>query len=65
MRDADASPAGSGADGFAEAFDGPELDRRVWLPHYLPAWSSLEASRATWELRDSALVLSIPPEQGT
>jgi hypothetical protein len=49
---------------FAEEFDGTELDLGVWLPHYLPAWSSLEASRATWDQRGSALVLSIPPEQG-
>ena len=25
---------------FEDDFDGPELDPAVWLPHYLPAWSS-------------------------
>ena len=38
---------------FADEFDGPNLDRAVWLPHYLPAWSSLAATAATYELRDS------------
>ena len=28
-------------------FDGPDLDTGVWLPHYLPAWSSREASAAS------------------
>lgn len=45
-------------------FDDPELDRAVWLPHYLPAWSSLAATRATYLIEDSHLELSIPPEQG-
>ena len=49
---------------FAEEFDGPELDRSVWLPHYLPAWSSRAATAATYEIRDSVLNLSIPPDQG-
>lgn len=48
---------------FSEDFDGPGLDPAVWLPHYLPAWSSRAATRATYALRDSCLVLSIPPEQ--
>jgi hypothetical protein len=49
---------------FEEHFDAPALDETVWLPHYLPAWSSRAATRATYEIRDSCLVLSIPPEQG-
>ncbi|TQJ50249.1 glycosyl hydrolase family 16 [Phycicoccus sp. SLBN-51] len=49
---------------FADEFDEPDLDREVWLPHYLPAWSSLTASAATYEVRDSCLVLTIPPQQG-
>jgi hypothetical protein len=49
---------------FSDDFDGPELDRAVWLPHYLPAWSSRAATRATYEVRDSCLRLSIPPDQG-
>jgi hypothetical protein len=49
---------------FEDHFDGPDLDRDVWLPHYLPAWSSRAATRATYSLRDSCLHLSIPPAQG-
>jgi Glycosyl hydrolases family 16 len=45
---------------FEDDFDGPHLDRSVWLPHYLPAWSSRAASRAAWEVRGSALHLTIP-----
>lgn len=47
-----------------EDFDGSDLDRDVWLPHYLPAWSSLSATRASYEVRDGALRLFIPPDQG-
>lgn len=49
---------------FFEDFTSPELDTTVWLPHYLPAWSSRAATAATYEIRDSCLHLSIPPEQG-
>jgi hypothetical protein len=49
---------------FADEFDGQELDRSVWFPHYLPAWSSRAATAATYEIRDSLLHLSIPPDQG-
>lgn len=49
---------------FEDHFDRPGLDLGVWLPHYLPAWSSRAATAATYEIRDSCLVLSIPPEQG-
>jgi hypothetical protein len=48
---------------FEDHFDGPTLNPEVWLPHYLPAWSSRAASAATYEIRDSCLRLSIPPEQ--
>ncbi|WP_242686225.1 glycoside hydrolase family 16 protein [Aeromicrobium sp. IC_218] len=46
-----------------EGFDGDTLDETVWLPHYLPAWSSLEQSRATFAVTGSHLELSIPPAQ--
>lgn len=49
---------------FRDDFDGPGLDLGVWLPHYLPQWSSAAATAATYEIRDSCLHLSIPPEQG-
>ncbi len=49
---------------FDDDFDGPGLDRSAWLPHYLPAWCSLESSAADVEVRDSCLTLRIAPEQG-
>jgi hypothetical protein len=49
---------------FEDHFDGPGLDPAVWLPHYLPAWSSRAATAATYDIRDSCLHLTIPPEQG-
>ena len=45
-------------------FDGRDLDTSVWLPHYLPMWSSREATRASYRLEDSCLVLDIPPDHG-
>jgi hypothetical protein len=45
---------------FRDDFDGPELDTSVWLPHYLPAWSSRDATRASYRLEGSCLVLDIP-----
>jgi Glycosyl hydrolases family 16 len=49
---------------FEDDFDGPELDRNFWFPHYLPAWSSRAATAATYEISDSCLTLLIPLEQG-
>ena len=49
---------------FADDFDGPDLDPSVWVPAYLPVWSSTEAARAHHELVDSCLRLSIPADQG-
>jgi hypothetical protein len=49
---------------FADEFDAPDLDLSVWLPHYLPAWSSRAETAAVYELRDSCLRLFIPPEHG-
>jgi hypothetical protein len=49
---------------FLDDFDGPDLDTTVWVPHYLPQWSSRAASAATYDVADSCLRLSIPPEQG-
>ena len=48
---------------FEDHFDGPALDPAVWLPHYLPAWSSRAETAATYSIRDSCLHLSIPPDQ--
>ncbi|MET0716559.1 MAG: glycoside hydrolase family 16 protein [Mycetocola sp.] len=49
---------------FEDNFDAAELDRNVWLPHYLPAWSSRAETAATYAIRDSCLHLTIPPSQG-
>jgi hypothetical protein len=49
---------------FVERFEGPDLDRDRWLPHYLPQWSSRAASAATYEVADSGLRLTIPAGQG-
>ena len=49
---------------FIDDFDGPALDESVWLPHYLPAWSSRAATAATYEIAGSCLRLFIPPSQG-
>jgi hypothetical protein len=46
-----------------DRFDGNELDRSLWVPWYLPHWSSRAAAQATYEVRDGELRLSIPPEQ--
>jgi hypothetical protein len=44
--------------------DFDELDTEVWLPHYLPHWSSRAESAATYEVADSELRLTIPVAQG-
>jgi hypothetical protein len=49
---------------FADEFDAPALDTEVWIPHYLPQWSSRAESAATYAIADSELRLTIPPEQG-
>jgi hypothetical protein len=49
---------------FKDDFDGSELDLEVWLPHYLPQWSSRRQSAATYEVAGSELRLTIPPNQG-
>jgi hypothetical protein len=50
--------------GFQDDFDGDGLDLAVWVPCYLPHWSSRETSSATYDVRDSVLRLRIPVEQG-
>lgn len=47
-----------------EDFDGADLDRERWFPHYLPAWSSRAQTAATYAVQDSCLRLSIPPDRG-
>jgi hypothetical protein len=50
--------------GFSDDFDAPELDTDVWLPHYLPHWSSRAESAASYSVTESELRLTIPPEHG-
>jgi Glycosyl hydrolases family 16 len=52
------------AGSFFDDFDGSDLDTRVWVPHYLPMWSSRAESAATYDSVGSELRLTIPPEQG-
>lgn len=33
-----------------ERFTGPTLDETTWIPHYLPHWASLEATRARYDV---------------
>src|SRR5690348_16825163 len=40
-------------------FDGSTLDRMIWLPWYLPHWSSRSATEARYEIGDSTLRLRI------
>jgi hypothetical protein len=55
---------GSCAVSFLDHFDGAALDSEVWIPHYLPMWSSRAQSAATYEVDGSELRLTIPPDQG-
>jgi hypothetical protein len=49
---------------FSDDFDADRLDTEVWVPHYLPMWSSRAQSAATYAVADSELRLTIPPEHG-
>jgi hypothetical protein len=46
-----------------EAFDRPELDTHIWLPHYLPHWSSRQASAARYDVGAGRLRLRIDADQ--
>ena len=59
MPPADGSADGS-ADGWWDGFDRAVLDTSVWLPHYLPAWSSRAGSAAALDVTNGSLVLDIP-----
>jgi hypothetical protein len=55
------------ADGYVlhveDRFEGDVLDRSLWLPVYLPHWSSAAASAARYELTDGRLHLLIEADQ--
>ena len=46
-----------------DLFAGDRLDRGLWLPHYLPHWSSREASAARYRLGDGVLHLVVEEDQ--
>nr|WP_255645361.1 glycoside hydrolase family 16 protein [Actinoplanes polyasparticus] len=46
-----------------ERFESEQLDRSVWVPWYLPHWSSRSQSAATYEVGGGELRLSIPADQ--
>ncbi len=43
-----------------ERFEGATLDDTKWLPHYLPAWSSRVATRASYRCGPGGLRLAVP-----
>lgn len=49
---------------FRDDFRTGSLDRSVWLPHYLPAWSSRAQTAASYELTADGLRLRIPTDGG-
>jgi len=46
-----------------DRFDGTELDRGLWLPYYLPHWSSRTAAAARYRLGDGQLRLVVEEDQ--
>jgi hypothetical protein len=46
-----------------ERFDAPELDRSLWLPFYLPHWSSRERAAARYDVGGGRLRLRIDVDQ--
>jgi hypothetical protein len=46
-----------------DAFDGPELDRALWLPWYLPHWSSRSSAAARYAVGRRGLTLRIDAHQ--
>lgn len=48
---------------FEDHFDHPQLDLEKWFPHYLPHWSSLDRSKARYQIEDSRLRLFIQEDQ--
>lgn len=48
---------------FEDRFEAPTLNRQNWLPFYLPQWSSREASKPNYRLKDGFLHLQITKNQ--
>ena len=47
---------------WRDEFDGPDLDRSVWFPYYLPHWSSRDATAVAAEFVDDGLRVMIPTD---
>lgn len=48
---------------FFDDFDGPVLNTSLWIPTYLPQWSSREKTCPYYRISDSQLILQITKEQ--
>lgn len=48
---------------FCDDFQATELDTDMWLPYYLPQWSSKEKTKARYSLQDNQLHLHIEEHQ--
>jgi hypothetical protein len=46
-----------------DTFAQPSLDERLWIPHYLPQWTTPPASAARYEVGGGRLVLRIDEDQ--
>jgi Glycosyl hydrolases family 16 len=46
-----------------DRFDGPMLNEQLWIPYYLPQWSTRAASSARYALGDGTLRLLIEADQ--
>lgn len=57
-----AVPSGDDRRVLEERFASPELDASVWLPSYLPAWSSREAAASRHRISRDGLHLWIPED---
>jgi hypothetical protein len=47
----------------SDDFAGPDLDRSLWLPYYLPQWSSRDAAAARYRLGGGRLRLLVEEDQ--
>jgi hypothetical protein len=47
-----------------DTFDGPDLDQSLWIPAYLPQWSSSVVAAARYRTGRHGLHLLIEPDQG-
>ena len=48
---------------FNDEFNSSELDTSMWLPYYLPQWSSREKSATNYQLEKDRLILRIEEDQ--